>query len=192
MTPQVEGLHGGVFTAKCLNDPHSCDRHAKEACGFVVLKRTSFNLGSESVHVAPSGSLAALGAVGAVKASILQLKRLVFESVFTIIPVFLALRSLMPILRVACWVWDLEHWVLKQFDSDTVLPGRMTLHTAFVDSTARPNASERQSIECRTSLFFPTSSPTPVQPCFPVQWQRASICLEVMQRLRLPCRKLLG
>ena len=42
----------------------------------------------------------------------------------------------------------------KQFDSDTLLPGRMTFHTAFVDSTVRPDALERQCIECSASLFF--------------------------------------
>ena len=39
--------------------------------------------------------------------------------------------------------------LLKQFDSDTAFPRRMTFHTAFVDPTARPDAPERQSIECR-------------------------------------------
>ena len=70
---------------------------------FCCLEKVKFQSGTGSVHVASSGSLAALGAVDDVKASILQLKELVFESVFTIIPVFLALRSLLPILRVACW-----------------------------------------------------------------------------------------
>ena len=30
----------------------------------------------------------------------------------------------------------------------------MTFHTAFVDPTVRPDAPERQSIECRAFLFF--------------------------------------
>ena len=47
----------------------------------------------------------------------------------------------------------------KQFDSDTVLPGRMTFHTAFVDPTVRPDALERQCIECSASLFFLDSEP---------------------------------
>ena len=37
---------------------------------------------------------------------------------------------------------------------DTALPGRMTFHTAFVDPTVRPDAPERESIECRAFLFF--------------------------------------
>ena len=44
--------------------------------------------------------------------------------------------------------------LFKQFDSDTVLPGRMIFLTAFVDPTARPDSPERQSIECRAFLFF--------------------------------------
>ena len=36
----------------------------------------------------------------------------------------------------------------------------MTLHTAFVDPIARPDAPERQSIECRAFLFFTDSEPT--------------------------------
>ena len=47
-----------------------------------------------------------------------------------------------------------EVLLFKQFDSDTALPGRMTFHTAFVDPTVRPDAPERQSIECRAFLFF--------------------------------------
>ena len=42
----------------------------------------------------------------------------------------------------------------KQLDSDTVFPGRMTFHTACVDPIARPDAPERESIECRAFLFF--------------------------------------
>ena len=42
----------------------------------------------------------------------------------------------------------------KQLDSDTVFPGRMTFHTAFVDPIARPDAPEREIIECRAFLFF--------------------------------------
>ena len=41
-----------------------------------------------------------------------------------------------------------------QFDSDTALPGRMTFHADFVDPTVRPDAPERQSIECRAFLYF--------------------------------------
>jgi len=52
-----------------------------------------------------------------------------------------------------------EVLLFKQFDSDTALPGRMTFHTAFVDPTARPDAPERQSIECRAFLFFPDFEP---------------------------------
>ena len=52
-----------------------------------------------------------------------------------------------------------EVLLFKQFDSDTTLPGRMTFHTAFVDPTARPDAPERQSIECRAFLFFPDFEP---------------------------------
>ena len=44
--------------------------------------------------------------------------------------------------------------LFKQFDSDTALPGGMSFHTAFVDPTVRPDAPERQSIKCRTFLFF--------------------------------------
>ena len=44
-------------------------------------------------------------------------------------------------------------------DSDTALPGRMTFHTAVVDPTVRPDAPERQSIECRAFLFFPDFEP---------------------------------
>ena len=40
--------------------------------------------------------------------------------------------------------------LFKQFDSDTALPGRMTVH----DPIVRPDAPERQSIECRAFLFF--------------------------------------
>ena len=43
---------------------------------------------------------------------------------------------------------------IKKFDLDTVLPGRMTFHTAFVDPTVRPNALERLSIERRAFLYF--------------------------------------
>ena len=52
-----------------------------------------------------------------------------------------------------------EVLLFKQFESDTALPGRMTFHTAFVDPTARPDALERQSIECSAFLFFPDSEP---------------------------------
>ena len=47
-----------------------------------------------------------------------------------------------------------EVLLFKQFDSDTALPGRMTFHTDFVDSTVRPDALERQSIEWRRRLPF--------------------------------------
>ena len=52
-----------------------------------------------------------------------------------------------------------EVLLFKQFDSDTALPGRVTFHTALVDPTVRPDAPERQSIECRVFLFFPDSEP---------------------------------
>ena len=44
--------------------------------------------------------------------------------------------------------------LFKQLESDTTLPGRMTFHTAFVDPTVRPDAPERQSIECSAFLSF--------------------------------------
>ena len=44
--------------------------------------------------------------------------------------------------------------LFKQFDPDTAFPGRMTFHTDFVDPIARPDAPERESIECRAFLFF--------------------------------------
>ena len=140
------------------NEPHSCGSSRQTGVWFCCLDKDKFQPGSDSVHVASSGSLAALGAVGAVKASILQLKELVFESVFTIIPVFLALRSLLPILRVACW------------------------------------ASCFSATEHRVQPFsvLPDFEPNTCSALLPVQWQRASICLEVMRRLRLLCRKLLG
>ena len=47
-----------------------------------------------------------------------------------------------------------EVLLFKQFDPDTALPGLMTFHTAFVDPTVRPDALERQSIECSAFLFF--------------------------------------
>ena len=52
-----------------------------------------------------------------------------------------------------------EVLLFKQFDSDTALPGRMTFHIAFVGPTARPDAPERQSIECRALRFFPDFEP---------------------------------
>merc|ERR1712107_802747 len=81
-----------------------------------------------------------------------------------------------------------EVLLFKQFDSNTAVPGRMTFHTAFVDPPARPDAPERQSIECRAFCSSLTSSPTPVQLCLPMQWRRASIPLKMTQRLRLPCK----
>ena len=62
-----------------LNEQHSCGRHAREACGFDVLKKASFNL-VRTVFMSPPAGRWALCAVGAVKASIVQLKELVFES----------------------------------------------------------------------------------------------------------------
>ena len=47
-----------------------------------------------------------------------------------------------------------EVLLFKQFESDTALPGRMTFNIAFVDPTVRPDAPERQSIECRAFLCF--------------------------------------
>ena len=55
--------------------------------------------------------------------------------------------------------------LFKQFDSDTVLPGRMSFHTAFVDPTVRASSA---APFC-SSL---TLSPTPVQLCLPMQWRR--------------------
>ena len=54
----------------------------------------------------------------------------------------------------------------KQFVSDTAIPGRMTFHTAFVDPNVRPDALERQSIECSAFLFFPDFEPNTC-PAFP-------------------------
>ena len=48
----------------------------------------------------------------------------------------------------------MKYCFYKQFDSDTALAGRMTIHADFVDPTARPDAPERQSIECSAFLFF--------------------------------------
>ena len=42
-----------------------------------------------------------------------------------------------------------EELLFKQFDSDTALAGRMTYHADL-----RPDALERQSIECSAFLFF--------------------------------------
>ena len=42
----------------------------------------------------------------------------------------------------------------KQFESDTALFGSMTCHTIFVDPTVRPDALEKQSIECSVFQFF--------------------------------------
>ena len=42
----------------------------------------------------------------------------------------------------------------EQFDSDTALPRRMTCHTTFVDPTVRPDALEKQSIECSVFQLF--------------------------------------
>ena len=47
-----------------------------------------------------------------------------------------------------------EVLLFKQFESDTALPGHTIFHTAVVDPTVRPDAPERQSIECRAFLFF--------------------------------------
>ena len=44
--------------------------------------------------------------------------------------------------------------LFKQFDSDTAIPGGITCHTTFVDPTVRPDALERQSIECRAFPYF--------------------------------------
>ena len=44
--------------------------------------------------------------------------------------------------------------LFTQFDSDAAFPGSMSFHTAVVDPIARPEAPERESIECRAFLFF--------------------------------------
>ena len=44
--------------------------------------------------------------------------------------------------------------LFKQFESDTVLPGRTIFNIDFVDPTVRPDAPEKQSVECRASLYF--------------------------------------
>ena len=59
-----------------------------------------------------------------------------------------------------------EVLLFKQFESDTALPGRMAFHTNFVDPTVRPDAPERQSIECRAFLYFPDFEPN-VCPALP-------------------------
>ena len=71
-----------------------------------------------------------------------------------------------------------EVLLFKQFGSDTALPGRLTFHTAFVVPTARPDALERQSIECRALQFFPGFVPNTC-PALP---------FVATKRLRLPCR----
>ena len=52
-----------------------------------------------------------------------------------------------------------EVLLFKQFGSDTALSGCLTFHTAFVVPAARPDAPERQSIECRALQFFPDFAP---------------------------------
>ena len=52
-----------------------------------------------------------------------------------------------------------EVLLFKQFGSGTALPGRLTFHTVFVVPTARPDAPERQSIECRALQSFPDFEP---------------------------------
>ena len=47
-----------------------------------------------------------------------------------------------------------EVLLFKQFESDTVLPGRTIFSIDFVDPTVRPDAPERQSIECRAFPYF--------------------------------------
>ena len=48
-----------------------------------------------------------------------------------------------------------EVLLYKHFESDTTLPGCMTFHTAFFfDPIVRPDAPERQSIECNAFLSF--------------------------------------
>ena len=64
----------------------------------------------------------------------------------------------------------------KQFDSDTALPGRTTFNIAIVDPTVRPDAPEKQNIECSAFLFFPDSEPNtcPVLPSDAVAEEVAS------------------
>lgn len=52
-----------------------------------------------------------------------------------------------------------EVLLFKQWDSDTTVPSRMSFHTAFSDPDARPDAPERESIECRGIAFFPDHEP---------------------------------
>ena len=47
-----------------------------------------------------------------------------------------------------------EVLLFKQFESDTALPGRTIFNIIVVDPTVRPDAPERQSIECRAFLYF--------------------------------------
>ena len=64
----------------------------------------------------------------------------------------------------------------KQFDSDSALPGRTTFNIAFVDPTVRPDAPEKQNIECSAFLFFPDFEPNtcPVLPSDAVAEEVAS------------------
>jgi len=59
-----------------------------------------------------------------------------------------------------------EVLVFKQWDSDTLRPGRVCFHTAISDPTAPVGAPARQSIEVRSFLFFPDHKPNtcPVMP----------------------------
>ena len=86
----------------------------------------------------------------------------------------------------------------EQFDSDTALPGRMTCHTTFVDPTVRPDAIEKQSIECSVLQFFVDFEPNtcPALPYVAVakevafydergawdlsEWMRDDVCSEVL------------
>ena len=48
-----------------------------------------------------------------------------------------------------------EVLLFKQFESDTALLGRTIFNIDFVDPTVRPDAPERQSIECRAFPVLP-------------------------------------
>ena len=82
----------------------------------------------------------------------------------------------------------------KRSDPDTVLIRCMTFHAALADPTVRPDSPERQSIEerCRAFLLFPDFEPD-ARPALPFDTVAKSVDLvKVMQRLRLPCRGVLG
>jgi hypothetical protein len=63
--------------------------------------------------------------------------------------------------------------LMKQFDSDTTLSGRMCFHTAFADPTAAANAPPRESIEVRAVAFFPDHAPNTCPPYLPTETRTA-------------------